>query len=265
VSEISIEETQSILQSVFGRCSFQVWHPTREDWTAEEPRDRVDKAPAPPADLVAVDHEQSPADRLVAIQEDLGVCERCILCRERQNIVFGVGNPDADLVIIGEAPGEQEDAQGEPFVGASGLKLTAMLENVLGLSRDQVYILNVVKCRPPRNRNPNADELESCLPFLHRQIASIAPKVILLMGTVALKSLFDTPQGITRNRGKWRDYNGIPVMPTFHPAFLLHNKEQRNVRLVWHDLVDLRDRMDELGIDRAPVTSRPANDSPPGS
>ncbi len=254
---ISIEEAQEALQRTFGRCGFNVWHPTREDWTAEEPRDRVEQAPTPPADLVAVDREQSPAERLVAIETDLGECERCILCRERKNIVFGVGNPDADLVVIGEAPGAEEDAQGEPFVGASGLKLTAMLENVLGLDRNQVYILNVIKCRPPRNRNPDESELESCLPFLHRQIASIGPKVILLMGTVALKSLFDTRQGITRNRGTWHSYNGIPVMPTFHPAFLLRNRDQRNVRLVWQDLVDLRDRMDELGVKRAPVDSRP--------
>jgi len=257
MSELSIEATQAILQDVFGRCTFRLWHPTREDWTAEDPRDQVEQAPTPAADLVAVDHRQSPADRLAAIERDLGVCERCILCRERRNIVFGTGNPDADLLIIGEAPGEQEDAQGVPFVGASGLKLDAMLQNVLGLAREEVYILNVVKCRPPRNRNPNADELESCLPFLHRQVASVSPKVILLMGTVALKSLFETNQGITRNRGKWRSYNDIPVMPTFHPAFLLHNKEKKNVRLVWQDLVDLRDRMDELGIDRAPIESRP--------
>lgn len=255
---ISIEEAQLRLQATFGSCQFHIWHPVREDWTHEAPRDETHRtSPRPYLEHEAPMTGQTPAQQLEHIREDLGDCERCILCRERTHIVFGVGDPEADVVIIGEAPGHQEDAQGEPFVGASGVKLNAMLENVLGLRRDQVYILNVVKCRPPHNRNPNESELESCLPFLHRQLRAIAPKVILLMGTVALKSLFDTPQGIGRHRGQWLDYRGIPVMPTFHPAFLLHNKDRVNTRLVWHDLVALRDRMDELGIAHAPILARP--------
>lgn len=260
---LTIEDTQKILQETFGgECRFRVWNPSNEDWTEEVARPPAAIPDAPPSTI-------PPDERLIRIREDLGACERCILCRERKNIVFGEGNPSADIVIIGEAPGAEEDEQGKPFVGASGKKLEAMLENVLGLNRQQVYILNVVKCRPPNNRNPNEHELESCLPFLHRQIQSISPRLILLLGTVALKSLFGTSQGITRNRGKWLSYHGIPVMPTFHPAYLLHQRRagsenssrnldyRRNTRLVWQDLVLLRDRMDELGIERAPVTSRP--------
>jgi len=159
--------------------------------------------------------------------------------------VFGVGDPDADLVICGEGPGYHEDQQGEPFVGPAGEMLDKMLVHVLGLQRGQVYILNVVKCRPPKNRNPLPDEVASCRPFLEAQIAAIQPKLMLVLGGVAFKTLFDTQQGITRSRGSWREWRGVPTLPTFHPAYLLRNPAQK--RHTFNDLKALKVRYDELG------------------
>lgn len=198
---------------------------------------------------VAVDQAVESTKRinpsLEEVRDFLGDCMRCQLCYSRTKLVFGVGNPHADLVVIGEAPGKQEDAKGEPFVGRSGHMLNNMLKNVIGVPREEVYILNVLKCRPPRDRDPGTDEVESCLPFLERQLAAIEPKVILLMGTTALRTLFDTKHGITRNRGTWREYQGIPVMPTFHPAFLLR-KTRAEKRLTFSDLKALQTRYEEL-------------------
>lgn len=185
------------------------------------------------------------SERLARVRDELGDCRRCNLCRERKKIVFGVGDPEADLVVLGEAPGEQEDLKGEPFVGPAGQMLDKMLEHVLGLKREQVYILNVVKCRPPKNRNPHPDEVEACRPFLEGQLAAIGPKVVLLLGTVALKALFGAEAGIMRARGRWHEYGGIPVMPTFHPAYLLRKPEDK--RLTFDDLKVLRRRYDEAG------------------
>ena len=167
------------------------------------------------------------------IRTDLGDCTRCRLCEKRKSIVFGVGNPDADLVIVGEAPGRDEDHQGEPFVGRAGQLLTRMLE-AIGLSREEVYICNVIKCRPPENRNPLPDEVESCEPFLIRQLLSLRPKMILAMGKFAAQTLLATDERISSLRGHFREYQGIPVMPTFHPAYLLRNPSQK--RAVWEDL-----------------------------
>src|SRR5262249_32921746 len=153
-------------------------------------------------------HVRQGAKALELVRDDLGDCRRCGLCQERRTIVYGVGSPDADLVVVGEAPGYEEDQRGEPFVGPAGQMLDKMLENVLGLRRDQVYIANIVKCRPPGNRTPLPDEVERCRPFLERQIEAIGPKVLLLLGTVALKSLLRTDAGIMRCRGTWRDYRG---------------------------------------------------------
>jgi uracil-DNA glycosylase family 4 len=182
---------------------------------------------------------------LARIREDLGDCRRCRLCTGRTNLVFGVGDPDADLVVVGEAPGRQEDLKGEPFVGPAGEMLDKMLENVLGLPRSAVYICNVVKCRPPDNRNPLPDEVAACAPYLERQIRSARPKLLLVLGGVAFKSLFHTEAGITRARGAWRDWHGIPAMPTFHPAYLLRNPADK--RLVFEDLKQVRARFDQIG------------------
>jgi DNA polymerase len=191
------------------------------------------------------------AAALRQVREELGDCRRCPLCKTRQNIVFGVGSPDADLVVVGEGPGAQEDAQGEPFVGQAGQMLDKMLENVLGLTRQQAYILNVVKCRPPRNRNPHPDEIAACRPFLEGQLAALRPKVILVLGAVAYKTLMNTEQGITRARGRWhiwrdpRTDEAIPVMPTFHPAYLLRRPEDKGKTFA--DLKATRARYDEEG------------------
>ncbi len=186
----------------------------------------------------------SPALRLQQVREELGDCRRCVLARGRRQIVFGVGDPQADLVVIGEAPGYHEDQQGEPFVGPSGQMLDRMLQNVLGLARSQVYILNVVKCRPPKNRNPLPDEVSACRPFLDGQIDAIDPKVMLVLGSVAFRTLFDTQQGIKRNRGRWREYRGVPTLPTFHPAYLLRQPQDK--RLTFEDLQLLHRRYQEL-------------------
>ncbi len=189
---------------------------------------------------------EEPADlRLSRVQRDLGDCQRCGLARGRKKIVFGVGSPEADLVVVGEAPGYHEDQQGEPFVGPAGQMLDRMLENVLGLPRDQVYILNVVKCRPPKNRNPLPDEVDACRPFLEAQLDAIRPKVMLVLGSVAFRTLFDTDRGIKANRGRWRDYRDIPTLPTFHPAYLLRQPQDK--RLTFEDLKALRRRYDDLG------------------
>jgi len=178
------------------------------------------------------------------IREDLGDCRRCGLCAGRTKIVFGVGDAEADLVVIGEAPGFNEDRRGEPFVGPAGEMLDRMLENVLGLARSEVYIANIVKCRPQENRNPLPDEVEACLPFLRRQIRALRPRLMLVLGSVALRSLFGPREGITRARGIWKEYDGIPVMPTFHPAYLLRRPEDK--RKVFDDLLALKARYDAL-------------------
>jgi DNA polymerase len=172
-------------------------------------------------------------ETLQEVRTDLGDCQRCRLCQGRRHIVFGVGNPRADLVIVGEAPGRDEDLQGEPFVGRAGQLLNRMLA-AIGLSREEVYICNVIKCRPPENRDPLPDEVASCEPFLIRQLQSIRPRAILAMGRFAAQTLLRTEEKISKIRGQFQEYQGVPVMPTYHPAYLLRNPSQR--RPVWEDL-----------------------------
>jgi len=173
---------------------------------------------------------------LEAVRAELGECTRCGLCAGRRNIVFGDGNPDARLLFIGEGPGEQEDLQGLPFVGRAGELLTAMIERGLEISRREVYICNIVKCRPPRNRTPLADEVAACRPFLDGQIDAVRPRVIVALGKPAASLLLGREVAITRVRGTWQEYRGIPLMPTFHPAFVLRQYTEQNRRLVWEDL-----------------------------
>jgi uracil-DNA glycosylase family 4 len=186
------------------------------------------------------------ADGLGRIRADLGDCQRCGLCRARTHLVFGVGDPDADLMIIGEGPGEQEDQRGEPFVGPAGQMLDRMLSNVLGLERDAVYIANVVKCRPPGNRNPLPEEIATCLPFLERQIRAVQPKLVVLLGAVALRALLGG-RSILRERGREVVHRptGVPVIPTLHPAYLLRKPEDK--KLAFEDLKLARARYDALG------------------
>lgn len=175
---------------------------------------------------------------LEEIRKELGECTRCRLCEGRTHIVFGVGNSKAELMFIGEGPGRDEDIQGEPFVGRAGQLLTKIIE-AMGIKRSEVYIANCVKCRPPENRAPLPDEIATCIPFLHQQIESIQPKVIVCLGSVAFQALMQTDQKITRMRGQWLEYQGIKVMPTYHPAYLLRNPNEK--RLVWEDMKKVRD------------------------
>jgi DNA polymerase len=181
---------------------------------------------------------RSPAEALAAIRTDLGDCTRCKLHRlGRRQIVFGVGNPSADLMFVGEAPGGDEDIQGIPFVGRAGQLLTKIIE-AIGLRREDVYIANVIKCRPPENRNPEPDEVETCEPFLFQQIDVIRPKVIVALGKFGAQALLKTQDPISRLRGRTYDYRGAKLVPTFHPAFLLRSPERK--RDVWDDMKKVR-------------------------
>jgi DNA polymerase len=173
-------------------------------------------------------------DTLDLIRDAIGSnCTRCKLHKARTKIVFGVGNPKAELVFVGEGPGRDEDAQGEPFVGRAGKLLTQMIE-AMSLRRQDVYIANVVKCRPPENRLPEKDEIETCSPFLMRQLFVIQPKVICALGSCAAQTLLQTTQGISRFRGEWFDFRGSKLIATYHPAYLLRNPSAK--REVWKDL-----------------------------
>jgi uracil-DNA glycosylase len=172
-------------------------------------------------------------DTLLRVREDLGECTRCKLHKHRRTIVFGDGSPKAELVFVGEGPGADEDAQGLPFVGRAGKLLTQMIE-AMGLERKDVYICNVVKCRPPENRTPEDDEVGTCSPFLFRQLEVISPKVIVCLGAVAAKTLLRTSRGISQFRGQWLDYRGRKLMATYHPAYLLRNPNAKGE--VWKDL-----------------------------
>jgi uracil-DNA glycosylase family 4 len=186
----------------------------------------------PPSTLFDVLDEVE-GDTLEAIHEFIGDCKRCRLSEGRNKIVFGDGNPRAELVFIGEGPGHDEDIQGLPFVGRAGKLLTQMIE-AMGLKRSEVYICNVVKCRPPGNRTPEKDEVATCSPFLMRQLKVIQPKAVVCLGAVALQALLGPGVAISRVRGQWMDFHGMQMMPTYHPAFLLRNPAAKPS--VWEDL-----------------------------
>jgi len=201
---------------------------------------RASPAPGPVAPPVASGEEpvalvRSAADALAAIKIDIGPdCSRCKLhTLGRRQIVFGVGNPDADLMFVGEAPGADEDVQGEPFVGRAGQLLTKII-TAIGLTREDVYIANVIKCRPPQNRNPEPDEVDTCEPFLFQQIDAIKPKVVVALGSFAARTLLRTQDSISRLRGRVYEYRGAKLIPTFHPAYLLRNPSSK--KEVWEDM-----------------------------
>ena len=202
-------------------------------------------ATAPPADSTAVLPTLAPqSDTLEAIRADIGDCKLCRLCEGRKTIVFGSGNERASLVFVGEGPGADEDEQGLPFVGRAGQLLTQMIDNTsakegIPIRRSDVYICNVVKCRPPENRTPLPDEMEICGQFLFRQIMAIKPKAICALGSTAMKALLNTKEGITKSRGKWHKWHGIPVMVTYHPSYLLRQYNQTARREAWEDLKTL--------------------------
>ena len=192
-----------------------------------------------PVDMARLEHPEKSGPRSKMkeapddIRLDLGDCRRCGLCRSRTNIVFGAGDPGARLMFVGEGPGYDEDLSGEPFVGRAGRLLDRIIA-AMKLSREAVYICNIVKCRPPENRDPLPDEIERCIPFLERQIDAVAPEFICTLGAVATRALLNTGAPISRLRGRFHECRGIRVMPTYHPAFLLRNPEKK--RETWEDV-----------------------------
>jgi uracil-DNA glycosylase family 4 len=212
---------------------------TRDEPTVASTTEPV--TPSPLTETVAV--FKSAAEALAAVRADIGDCTRCKLhTLGRQQVVFGVGNPDADLMFVGEAPGADEDVQGVPFVGRAGQLLTKIIE-AIGLTRDDVYIATVIKCRPPQNRNPEPDEVDTCEPFLFRQIDLIKPKVIVALGKFGAQTLLRTEEPISRLRGRVFDYRGSKLIPTFHPAYLLRNPSSK--REVWEDMKLVRQLLAE--------------------
>ena len=181
---------------------------------------------------------------LESLREYIGDCTRCKLCKRRKKLVFGEGSSGARLVFVGEGPGKEEDMEGRPFVGEAGKLLTKIIENGMGIERKDVYICNVVKCRPPNNRDPEKDEIETCFPFLEEQIRIINPEVICALGRIAARELSKRDFQMTKERGKWFSYSDIPVMPTFHPAYLLRNPSAK--RQVWEDAKKI---MKQLGLE----------------
>jgi uracil-DNA glycosylase family 4 len=184
-----------------------------------------------------IHQDLSAALRLQQLAETVRDCRKCRLHQGRTQVVFGTGNPDADLVFVGEAPGQDEDIQGEPFVGRAGQLLTRIIE-AIGLTREQVYILNVIKCRPPGNRNPLPDEVAACQSILHAQLACLQPRVMCVLGTFAAQTLLQTEESISRLRGRFHRLGDIPVMPTYHPAYLLRNPQGK--RAVWDDMQQIQ-------------------------
>jgi len=206
--------------------------------------------PAPKPNLNLNLNDGSKADRLGELKKKTVVCTLCPhLAKSRTQVVFGVGNPEAKLMFVGEAPGADEDEQGEPFVGRAGQLLTKML-TAMELTREQIYIANVLKCRPDTppntsgNRKPTRDEMDACLPYLRAQVAVIAPQVIVALGATAVEGLFGPQKmNMTRLRGNWRELDGVPVRLTFHPSYLLHNQDIALKRLVWEDLLAVMERL----------------------
>ena len=208
--------------------------------TSRKPAGSPDNAKS---DKKPAEAPQTPAEKMAFLQNYLGDCQRCPLSEGRTNIVFGDGDPQADLMFIGEGPGRHEDQQGVPFVGKSGQLLTKMIE-AMGLKREEVYITNVVKCRPPGNRNPAPLEIKECSPFLKKQIEVVEPKVIVTVGKFASNTLLQKDESLGRLRGRWHDHKGIAVMPTYHPAYLLRNEDKPKFkRRSWKDLQMVMQRL----------------------
>lgn len=210
------------------------------EWGLEPPslsqaaREYLDRRPAPP----------HPAT-LPQLSERMTDCSRCKLWSGRKNLVFGEGSASARLVFVGEAPGREEDLEGRPFVGEAGKLLTRIIENGIGLKREDVYICNVVKCRPPNNRDPEPDEIKACFPFLQEQLLLIKPQVICALGRVAVSTLMGRECRISQERGNWFSWMDIPLMPTFHPSYILRNpaEERRLKRFVWEDVQQIMRKM----------------------
>jgi len=207
------------------------------------PQGPVVSAAAPAAEAAPESPAVVPVRTLEDVSQDSHGCTLCSLCEGRTKVVFGVGGPNARLMFIGEGPGRDEDLQGEPFVGAAGQLLNKIL-GAMGLRREDVYIANMVKCRPPRNRNPEADELAACRPYLLEQVQLVAPEIIVVLGRVAMQAVLETDAPLGRMRGKFHDWDGIPVACTYHPAYLLRKPEDKGK--TWSDM---RAVMERLGLD----------------
>ena len=198
---------------------------------------KLEVTPGPSIELISKYPGLEKTSTLEELRDFIGECTRCKLAPCRTNLVFGVGNPNAQLMFVGEAPGADEDARGEPFVGRAGQLLTDIIERGMGLSRSDVYICNVIKCRPPDNRNPEPDEVAACEPFLMRQIDLVQPRAIVGLGTFAVHAILKIKTPISKLRGHWHELRGIRMMPTFHPAYLLRNPGDK--RLVWADIQEV--------------------------
>jgi len=233
------QEATSELREVAGETLRHLWW-MKESGVRELPAPHPAAplpAPAPPgglpAPIAAASGKGCGSEALAAIRAEIGDCQRCKLHAGRTTLVYGVGNPAAELLFVGEGPGAEEDRQGEPFVGKAGQLLTRMIE-AMGFRREEVYIANVVKCRPPNNRDPEPDEIAACEPFLKAQIAAVGPKVVVALGRFAVQTLLRDPTPVSRQRGRWREYQGVRLMPTFHPAYLLRNPAEK--KAAWEDL-----------------------------
>ncbi len=238
-----IAQGKAILEDL-QQWGFETVQPLEIDSRREEDTPVIAEAAAAPyvKEMVApVVKKVSPPVTLAALQENLVNCDRCPLCQQRNNIVFGGGNPHAQVVLVGEAPGREEDLQGIPFIGEAGHLLEKILQ-AMNLSREAVYICNVIKCRPPGNRDPQPDEISACEPFLKQQLALIKPEIIITLGRFAAQTLLKTSTPIGKLRGQWREYEGIALMPTFHPAYLLRNPSGK--RPVWEDMKQVMLRLE---------------------
>jgi DNA polymerase len=227
------QQTAAAIEEITLPKPVQTPQPVKLTAPAVQPARKLDVLPRSPGVSLFDSMNKIAGDSLPAILSDIGDCTRCKLHRGRTKLVFGDGNPKADLVFVGEGPGRDEDAQGLPFVGRAGKLLTQMI-GAMGLQRQEVYICNVVKCRPPENRTPEKDEVETCSPFLLRQLDAISPKVIVCLGSVAAQTLLETNRGISHFRGEWLDFRGKKLMATYHPAYLLRNPSAKGE--VWKDL-----------------------------
>jgi uracil-DNA glycosylase family 4 len=212
---------------------------------SDEPDEPLTPYPTPPPVLYDEGQVMHSGRGLTALRAEIGDCQRCKLAKGRRHIVFGTGNPEANLMFVGEAPGADEDLQGEPFVGVAGQLLTKMIQ-AMGYDRRDVYICNVLKCRPPNNRNPEADEIAACEQFLRKQIAIVQPRVIVALGKFAAHFLCGETTPITRLRGNLRTYHEIPVMPTYHPAFLLRDPSRKGE--AWADLKQVMALLANMGL-----------------
>lgn len=230
-------ELASMLHSVKSRILWNQETGQPQPFTRQKGRGQLDSGPEKSDDV----REESLVG-LEAIRAEMGDCQRCSLGALRKNLVFGAGSPKAALAFVGEAPGADEDREGEPFVGRAGQLLTKIIE-AMGLARRDVYICNIIKCRPPGNRNPEASEIAACEPFLIKQLQAIAPRAICALGTFAAQTLLKKDIPISALRGRFHTYSGIMVMPTFHPAYLLRNPSAK--KMVWEDVQMI---MNELGI-----------------